>query len=64
MGTRKIKLTLPPQNRPRNHLAIHPLMQKGGVFNADKVDVRRACERNKLRISLRKTDWLLAKDGE
>ncbi|AXI02065.1 hypothetical protein [Aquirhabdus parva] len=44
--------------KERNHLALHPLLHKGGVNHNEKVDVARQRERRALRQSLNHTDWL------
>ncbi len=64
MSKEKFKLKKLPKVNARNHVVLHPLMHKGGVFNDEKVDVQRARERRQLRVSLRKTDWLSGKKEE
>lgn len=47
-----------PQFRERNHLALHPLLHKGGVHAEDDVEKARERERRAERKRLHKTDWL------
>ena len=44
--------------KPRNYLALNPLMQKGGVHEKEDVDIVRKKRRRETKQSLRQTDWL------
>ena len=44
--------------KPRNYLALNPLLQKGGIHEKDDVDITRKKVRRKTKQSLRKKDWL------
>lgn len=44
--------------KPRNYLALNPLLQKGGLHEKEDVDIARKRARRKTRQQLRKTDWL------
>jgi hypothetical protein len=57
-----MKLKKLPQFRERNHLALHPLLHKGGVHQEDDIDTARMRERRATRQKLKRTDWLKASD--
>lgn len=44
--------------KPRNYLALNPLLQKGGLHEKDDVDIARKKQRRQTKQSLRKKDWL------
>lgn len=44
--------------KPRNYLALNPLMQKGGLHESDDVKIARKRARRSCKQNLRKTDWL------
>lgn len=44
--------------KPRNYLALNPLLKKGGVHEKDDVKIARKKARRKCKQDLRKTDWL------
>lgn len=46
--------------KPRNYLALNPLLQKGGVHKKDDVDIARKKQRRQTKQRLHKTDWLSA----
>lgn len=48
--------------KPRNYLALNPLLQKGGLHEKDDVDIARKKQRRQTKQNLRKKDWL--NDGE
>lgn len=50
--------------KPRNYLALNPLlqMQKGGLHEKDDVVIARKKQRRQTKQNLRKTDWFNAKD--
>ncbi|MDO4426658.1 MAG: hypothetical protein Q4B88_00870 [Moraxella sp.] len=44
--------------KPRNYLALNPLLQKGGLHDKDDVALARKKQRRQTRQDLRKTNWL------
>ncbi len=44
--------------KPRNYLALNPLMQKGGIHESDDVAIARKRARRSCKQNLRQTDWL------
>ncbi len=46
--------------KPRNYLALNPLLQKGGLHEKEDVAIARKRARRKTRQQLRQTDWLTA----
>lgn len=48
--------------KPRNYLALNPLLQKGGLHDKDDVVLARKKQRRQTRQDLRKTDWLNQSD--
>lgn len=44
--------------KPRNYLALNPLLQKGGLHDKDDVAIARKKQRRKCKQELKKTDWL------
>ena len=44
--------------KPRNYLALNPLLQKGGLHEKDDVDIARKKQRRQTKQDLRKKDWL------
>lgn len=44
--------------KPRNYLALNPLMQKGGVHESDDVAIARKRARRSCKQTLVQTDWL------
>ncbi len=46
--------------KPRNYLALNPLLQKGGLHEKEDVTIARKRARRKTRQQLRQTDWLTA----
>lgn len=48
--------------KPRNYLALNPLLQKGGLHEKDDVVIARKKQRRQTKQNLRKTDWFNAKD--
>ncbi len=52
-----MKLKKPPKVKPRNHVALHPLMQKSGVHQKQDVDVARMRERRTTKQHLQKNLW-------
>jgi|GEM_PF-1424510 len=47
-----------PKFRERNHLALHPLMHKGGVHESETLQAVRRRERRVVSQYLRDQDWL------
>lgn len=45
-------------NKPRNHLALNPLMRKGGLHGKDDVAMARKRQRRQSQQELRRVDWL------
>lgn len=48
--------------KPRNYLALNPLLQKGGLHDKDDVALARKKQRRQCKQDLRKTDWLNQSD--
>ncbi len=44
--------------KPRNYLALNPLLQKGGLHEKDDVEIARKKQRRQTKQNLRKKDWL------
>lgn len=44
--------------KPRNYLALNPLLKKGGIHEKDDGDITRKKVRRQTKQSLRKKDWL------
>jgi len=44
--------------KPRNYLALNPLLKKGGVHEKEDIDIVRKKRRRETKQQLRKTDWL------
>ena len=44
--------------KPRNYLALHPLLKKGGIHEKEDIDIVRKKRRRETKQQLRKTDWL------
>lgn len=44
--------------KPRNYLALNPLLQKGGLHEKEDVEIARKKQRRQTKQSLRKKDWL------
>lgn len=44
--------------KPRNYLALNPLLKKGGVHEKEDVTIARKKRRRETKQSLRQTDWL------
>ena len=44
--------------KPRNYLALDPLLRKGGIHEKEDVDIIRKKRRRETKQRLRKTDWL------
>ena len=44
--------------KPRNYLALNPLLKKGGIHEKEDVDIVRKKRRRETKQQLRKTDWL------
>lgn len=44
--------------KPRNYLALNPLLQKGGIHEKDDIDIARKKQRRQTKQNLRKKDWL------
>lgn len=44
--------------KPRNYVAINPLMKKGGLHQSDNKKVTTKRGRRSCKKSLRQTDWL------
>ena len=45
--------------KPRNYLALDPLLKKGGIHEKEDIDIVRKKRRRETKQQLRKTDWLL-----
>ncbi|XID75403.1 hypothetical protein ACF3NA_02340 [Alkanindiges sp. WGS2144] len=52
-----MKIKKMPLPRERNHLALHPLLHKGGVHQKQDIDVARMRERRATRQQLKKNLW-------
>lgn len=44
--------------KPKNYLALNPLLQKGGLHDKDNVKLARKKQRRQSRQDLKKTNWL------
>ena len=44
--------------KPRNYLALDPLLRKGGIHEKENIDIVRKKRRRETRQQLRQTDWL------
>ncbi|ALF59374.1 hypothetical protein [Psychrobacter urativorans] len=44
--------------KPRNYLALNPLLKKGGIHDKEDIDSVRKKNRRENKQQLRKTDWL------
>ena len=44
--------------KPRNYLALKPLLKKGGIHEKEDIDIVRKKRRRETKQQLRKTDWL------
>ncbi len=44
--------------KPRNYLALNPLLKKGGIHEKEDIDIVRKKGRRETKQQLRKTDWL------
>ena len=44
--------------KPRNYLALNPLLKKGGIHEKEDVTIARKKRRRETKQSLRQTDWL------
>jgi len=44
--------------KPRNYLALNPLLKKGGIHEKEDIDIMRKKRRRETKQQLRKTDWL------
>jgi len=44
--------------KPRNYLALDPLLRKGGLHEKEDIDIVRKKRRRETKQQLRKTDWL------
>ncbi|WP_230659024.1 hypothetical protein [Psychrobacter sp. I-STPA10] len=44
--------------KPRNYLALNPLLRKGGIHEKDDVKIVRKKRRRETKQKLRQTDWL------
>ena len=44
--------------KPRNYLALNPLLKKGGIHEKEDVDIVRKKRRRETKQQLRQTDWL------
>ena len=44
--------------KPRNYLALDPLLRKGGIHEKEDIDIIRKKRRRETKQQLRKTDWL------
>ena len=44
--------------KPRNYLALDPLLRKGGIHEKEDVDIIRKKRRRETKQRFRKTDWL------
>lgn len=52
-----MKLKKLPPLRERNHVALHPLLQKSGIHQKQDIDVARMRERRSTRQRLQKNLW-------
>lgn len=44
--------------KPRNYLALNPLLKKGGIHEKEDVEIVRKKRRRETKKKLRQTDWL------
>lgn len=44
--------------KPRNYLALNPLLKKGGIHEKEDIDIVRKKRRRETKQQLRKSDWL------
>lgn len=44
--------------KPRNYLALNPLLRKGGIHEKEDIDIVRKKRRRETKQQLRQTDWL------
>ena len=44
--------------KPRNYLALNPLLKKGGIHEKDDMSLARKKRRRETKQHLRQTDWL------
>ena len=44
--------------KPRNYLALDPLLKKGGIHEKEDIDSARKKRRRETKQQLRRTDWL------
>ena len=44
--------------KPRNYLALDPLLRKGGIHEKEDIDLVRKKRRRETKQELRQTDWL------
>lgn len=44
--------------KPRNYLALNPLLRKGGIHEKEDIDIARKKRRRETKQQLRQTDWL------
>ncbi len=44
--------------KPRNYLALDPLLRKGGIHEKEDIDIVRKKRRRENKQQLRQTDWL------
>ncbi|TXD96442.1 hypothetical protein ES754_09865 [Psychrobacter frigidicola] len=44
--------------KPRNYLALNPLLRKGGIHEKEDIDIVRKQRRRETKQNLRQTDWL------
>ena len=44
--------------KPRNYLALNPLLKKGGIHEKEDVTIARKKRRRETKQNLRQTDWL------
>ena len=54
-----MKLKAMPKIKVRNPVVLSPLLQKGGVHEADQPKVAHKRERKASKQQLRKTDWFI-----
>ncbi|MFB2537683.1 MULTISPECIES: hypothetical protein [unclassified Acinetobacter] len=53
-----MKLKTLPKIKVRNHVALSPLLKKGGVFATEQPKAVHRRQRQQSKQQLRKTDWL------
>ena len=44
--------------KPRNYLALDPLLRKGGIHEKEDIDIVRKKRRRETKQQLQQTDWL------